>query len=36
MKYKAKLAKLEARRKAYDALPKNIQSSYMRPGSQHK
>lgn len=36
MKYKNKLKKLEARVKFYDSLPKNIQNSYMRPGSQHK
>lgn len=36
MKYKKKLKTLEARRKWWDSLPKSIQGSYVRPGSEKK
>ncbi len=36
MKYKARLKRLEARIRAYEALPKSIQGAYTRPGSKNK
>lgn len=36
MKYKKKLAKLAARQKAWDSLPKSEQEATTRPGSKKK
>lgn len=36
MKYKARLKRLEARIRAYEALPKSIQGAYTKPGSKNK
>lgn len=36
MKYKARLKRLEARIKAWENIPKSIQSAYKKPGSRNK
>lgn len=36
MKMKAKIAKLQARIKAWESLSKSVQGAYMKPGSEKK
>jgi len=36
MKYKARIKNLEARRRFWDSLPRNVQESTTRPGSLNK